>query len=196
MSYVELSEVADVVRGVLRTTKSESVYRLRPSDVASGKAPERGELAMRDQVTAQTGDIAINLAYQPGAAMLITDEMRGVAPTDGIALVRPKYHARLHRDFLTQWLLAGDAVRQLKRSVLGSHMIYVKVSAVQKIQVPVPPLEEQLQLIDGCKSADEWRRLAQSMFDDASKLFDLERRRLNALLRNRMWPAPTQGETS
>jgi restriction endonuclease S subunit len=75
-------------------------------------------------------------------------------------------------------------------------MIYVKVSAVKKIQVPVPPLEEQLQLIDGCKSADEWRRLAQSMVDDASKLFDLERRRLNALLRNRMWPAPTQGETS
>jgi len=196
VSYVELSEAADVIRGVLRTTKSESMYRLRPSDVASGKLPEAGELAVGDEVTARIGDIAINLAYQPGAAMLITNEMRGVAPTDGIALVRPKNHARLHREFLTQWLLAGDPIRQLTKSVLGSHMIYVKVSAVQKIQVPVPPLEEQLQLIDGCKLADEWRKLAQSMFDDASNLLSLERRKLNSILKNRVWPPLTQGENA
>lgn len=183
MSHLALTQVSRVIRGELRTTKSAAEYRLRPSDVANGRPPERITSATVHAVVARAGDIAVNLSYQPGAAMLITAEMDGVAPTDGVALVRIGDDPRVDRTYLTTWLLAGDLVRQLKPHIVGTHMIYVKVSALEKVEVPVPTLDVQRRLTEGCAGAQQWKDLAESMLSDATHLLDLEQRKFNVLLR-------------
>lgn len=182
MSHLALAEISQVIRGELRTTRSESEYRLRPSDVANGRPPERITSSTVHSVMARTGDIAVNLSYRPGTAMLITPEMDGVAPTDGVALVRIGNDPRIDRTYLTTWLLAGDVIRQLKPHIFGTHMIYVKVGALEKVEVPVPTLDVQRRLAEGSVNAQQWKELAVTMLNDATHLLELERRKFNALL--------------
>jgi len=61
-------------------------------------------------------------------------------------------------------------------------MIYVKVGALEKVEVPVPALDVQRRLAEGSINAQQWKELAVTMLNDATHLLELERRKFNALL--------------
>jgi hypothetical protein len=176
-------------KGVLRLTRGEimksdsevanSAPILRPSDVVHNRAPEwesdeSDEPLRVDFPTARIGEIAVCLHFLPGSTCLITESFDGSIPTKGIVLVSIKGDQHVDHDYLKNWLLSGVVQTQLERLQIGSHMATVKMADLRQVQVPIPDMSTQKQLIKAVVDARESLEILSDLAYQSNRLLSLQ----------------------
>ena len=176
-------------KGVLRLTRGEimksdsevanSAPILRPSDVVHNRAPEwesdESDEPLRVELpTARIGEVAVCLHFLPGSTCLITESFDGSIPTKGIVLVSIKGDQHVDHDYLKNWLLSGVLQDRLERLQIGSHMATVKMSDLKQVQVPIPDMATQKQLIKAVVDARESLEILSDLAHQSSRLLSLQ----------------------
>ena len=179
---LEKMGVLRLVRGEIMKSDSEIATRapiLRPSDVVHNRAPEwesdeSDEPLHVDLPTARIGEVAVCLQFSPGSTCLITESFDGSIPTKGIVLVSINGSRFVDREYLKNWMLSGVLKAELERLQVGSHMATVKMSDLKQVQVPIPDISTQKQLIKAVVDARESLEILSDLAHQSNRLLSLQ----------------------
>ena len=167
-----------LIRGEIMKSDSEIATRapiLRPSDVVHNRAPEwesdeSDEPLHVDLPAARIGEVAVCLQFSPGSTCLITESFDGSIPTKGIVLVSINGNQFVDREYLKNWMLSGVLKAELERLQVGSHMATVKMSDLKQVQVPIPDISTQKQLIKAVVDARESLEILSDLAHQSNRL--------------------------
>ena len=179
---LEHTGVLSLTRGEIMKSDSEIATRapiLRPSDVVHNRAPEwesdeSDEPLHVDLPTARIGEVAVCLQFSPGSTCLITESFDGSIPTKGIVLVSINGSRFVDREYLKNWMLSGVLKAELERLQVGSHMATVKMSDLKQVQVPIPDISTQKQLIKAVVDARESLEILSDLAHQSNRLLSLQ----------------------
>ena len=162
--------------GIRRAAQFEGhAFILKPGDVVNKKRPARPHpMAPSDGPTARLGDLAINIDYKPGCAMVIDEGLVGVQPTKGIVLASISSTPQLDAGYLRGWILAGELERQLLPRHRGSTMSYVKLEDLLETAIPIPSLSLQRELAERFVAAENEFLIATRYAEEAREMLELE----------------------
>jgi hypothetical protein len=171
-----------LIRGEIMKSDSEIATRapiLRPSDVVHNRAPEwesdeSDEPLHVDLPAARIGEVAVCLQFSPGSTCLITESFDGSIPTKGIVLVSINGNQFVDREYLKNWMLSGVLKAELERLQVGSHMATVKMSDLKQVQVPIPDISTQKQLIKAVVDARESLEILSDLAHQSNRLLSLQ----------------------
>lgn len=162
--------------GIRRLAQFEGhAFVLKPGDVVNKKRPARPyNVAPTDGPAAQLGDLAINLDYKPGCAMVIDGDLVGVQPTKGIVLARVSSTSQIDAGYLRGWILAGELERRLLPRHRGSTMSYVKLEDLLDTAIPIPNISLQRELAERFAAAEQELSIATQYAEQAREMLELE----------------------
>lgn len=101
----------------------------------------------------RTGDVLIVRTGEPGISCVVPPEYDGSNCID-IIFARPKA-TLMTSEFLSRFMNTSNAKRQAFKARTGIAQQHLNVGAVQRIEVPLPPLNEQQEIVHILKSCDE-----------------------------------------
>lgn len=179
---LEHTGVLSLTRGEIMKSDSAIATRapiLRPSDVVHNRAPEwesdeSDEPLHVDLPTARIGEVAVCLQFSPGSTCLITESFDGSIATKGIVLVSINGSRFVDREYLKNWMLSGVLKAELERLQVGSHMATVKMSDLKQVQVPIPDISTQKQLIKAVVDARESLEILSDLAHQSNRLLSLQ----------------------
>ena len=183
LTFSKLKDLVVIKRGeVMKSDKTLTNLApiLRPSDVVHNRVPERlsseyDEPLPTRFVTARMGDVAVCLHFSPGSACVVSEELDGSIPTQGVALCTfDRSSNRTHSDYLRVWLLSGVLEDELQRLQIGSHMATVKLSDLEQVSVPLPDLATQIALCRPVVDARESAALIKNLAHETDRLLKLQ----------------------
>ena len=90
------------------------------------------------------GDVVVVRTGRPGDAAVVTGETAGMNLID-LILVRPKQI--LASEYLTEFLNSEFGRRRIYRGSAGTAQQHFNVSEFEKLEIPVPPIGEQLEAV-------------------------------------------------
>lgn len=158
---VKLASVADVERSSVQPDAiADGTRYLGLEHIESG-----GQIIGGDPIT--SGDVASSkfafssehVLYgklRPYLAKIALPDFGGVCSTD-ILPVRPK--AKLDRRYLAYFLRQPDMVAKANSLATGANLPRLSPKALEQIEIPLPPLEEQKRIAGILDQADALRRL-------------------------------------
>ncbi|MCT2541265.1 restriction endonuclease subunit S [Sedimentimonas flavescens] len=126
-------------------------------------SPETNEALKRSKIVA--GDVLISIAGTIGRAAIVPKNAPEMNCNQAVAIVRPS--ERIHRRYLLHWLSSDDALSQMSKSKVTGVISNLSLGEIGKLQIPLPPLEEQ-------------KRIA-GILDEAARLCRLRTRALDTL---------------
>lgn len=90
----------------------------------------------------KTDDIIISIVGTIGLISIIDTDLDNASLTENCAkLIYDK--GKLDRDFLYYFLISGEGQEEIKRGIVGSTQPKLPFYNIQKIRLPLPPIEEQ-----------------------------------------------------
>ncbi|WP_315806598.1 MULTISPECIES: restriction endonuclease subunit S [unclassified Bradyrhizobium] len=118
-------------------------------------------------------DLLISIAGTIGRAAIVPADAAPMNCNQAVAIVRPSN--RINRRFLLHWLGTADAERQMTKGKVTGTISNLSLEQIGKLEIPLPPLDEQRRIAAVLDKADALRRkriqslklvddLAQSIF--------------------------------
>jgi len=138
-SGVPLLRIVDLENNVVRDVGLHQITRKLDNEFSRSKL-KGGELLVSIQGT--VGRVAIAPEWAAGANI-----SRTIAR---VAIAREKGNAQ----FIRQWLLSGFGSKALKDSILGTTRDSLNLSALRKIQIPLPSPPEQTKIAEILSTVD------------------------------------------
>lgn len=128
--YIEISDI---------DTFSAKILRAKEIEVED--APSRAQFLVR------TNDIIVSTTrpYR-GAIALVTQEFNHCVCSSGFAIIR-KLKDKMDRKYLLRVLHSNLALKQMEQRMTGGNYPAISPAELLEIQIPVPPIEAQKQII-------------------------------------------------
>lgn len=128
----------------------------------------KSELKKNDVVVVRTG--------RPGDAAVVTDEVVGMNLID-LILVRPK--PLLLAEYLVEFLNSAFGRRRIYKGSAGTAQQHFNVSEFERLEIPVPPIDEQRKAVEQIASLRAQLGLSQ---EQANRLIPIQTAIMAALL--------------
>jgi type I restriction enzyme S subunit len=122
------------------------------------------------------GDVVVVRTGRPGDAALVTDEIAGMNLID-LILVRPK--PVLLPEYLVEFLNSAFGRGRIYRGSAGTAQQHFNVSEFEKLDIPVPPMDEQREAVEQLTCLNAQLKLCQQ---HTNSLTTLQAATLEALL--------------
>ncbi|WP_242017437.1 restriction endonuclease subunit S [Funiculus sociatus] len=186
---VRLGDIVDIFKGSKLTLEENgdlfvvgpAAVRKLSIDVAKLDRTNKLKLPNNPVVT-KANDIVINaLSTYRGQAALVEQELAGYYVSRNIIVVRTE-SAQLSPAYLAIALNSTFVTHQLLERTTGSVIPQITKNALLEVQVPVPSLEEQKQIISRVTSAYHEILVSQQMLHEYEDRLDQAEENLNAML--------------
>jgi restriction endonuclease S subunit len=186
---VRLGDIADIFKGSKLTLKENGdLFVVGPAAVRKlsinvAKLDRTNKLKLpNNPVVTRANDIVINaLSTYRGQAALVEQELAGYYVSRNIIVVRTE-SAQLLPAYLAIALNSTFVTHQLLERTTGSVIPQITKNALLEVQVPVPSLEEQQQIISQVTSAYHEILVSQQMLHEYQDRLDQAEENLNAVL--------------
>ncbi|WP_417463086.1 restriction endonuclease subunit S [Kordiimonas sp.] len=129
-------------------------------------APETNEALKRSKIKA--GDVLISIAGTIGRAAIVPQDAPEMNCNQAVAIVRPS--DRIHHRYLLHWLSSNDAFSQMSKSKVTGVISNLSLGEIGKLEIPLPPLEEQKRIAGILDQAAELCRLRTRALDKLNTL--------------------------
>lgn len=127
---------------------------------------ETNEALKRSKI--QAGDVLISIAGTIGRAAIVPSDAEEMNCNQAVAIVRPSNN--IDRRYLLHWLSSDDALSQMARGKVTGVISNLSLGEIGKLQIPLPPLEEQKRIAGILDQADALRRLRTRALDKLGTL--------------------------
>jgi type I restriction enzyme S subunit len=135
------------------------VLFIRSGDVAAGHLRSETLRTISEGISAQYsrtilrgGELLVALVGQPGACAIAPGRLAGANIARQVGLVR--LSARVEPDFVRLFLTSNAGKRALLRETLGSVQQVINLRDLEKVPVPVPPIDEQQAIASVVRSVE------------------------------------------
>jgi type I restriction enzyme, S subunit len=144
----------------LTPEKNDHPY-IRVRDIANRTVPKDNLLYVPDDVfpsisryIVNTDDLIISIVGTIGLVSIIDGGLNNASLTENCAkIIYDK--ERIHRDFLYYFLISGQGQEEIRKGTVGSTQPKLPFYNIQKIQLPIPPVEEQKAIAKILSSLDD-----------------------------------------
>ncbi|MBM2323034.1 MULTISPECIES: restriction endonuclease subunit S [Marivita] len=169
-SRATLKEEASVItKGTTPTTLGYSVTSsgvpfLRAQNLVDGSVSVGADPLFVSNATHQAlkrskihpKDVLISIAGTIGRASIVPDDAEEMNCNQAVAIVRTS--EKIDRRFMLHWLSSADAQSQMSKSKVTGVISNLSLGQIGALQIPLPPLEEQLRIAGILDAADALRR--------------------------------------
>ena len=162
----ELSEL--ITKGTTPTSlgfdfADSGVGFLRVQNVSGGRVNyEQNTLFINAQVHQElkrsqilSGDVLLSIAGTIGRTGVVPENAPPLNCNQAVAIIRPTQ--KVFRSFLRHWLESNDAQSQMRGSTVTGTIQNLSLAQVGNLQVPLPPLPEQIRIAAILDQADALR---------------------------------------
>ena len=118
-------------------------------------SPATNDALKRSKIKAD--DVLISIAGTIGRAAIVPSDAQEMNCNQAVAIVRPSEN--IDRRFLLHWLSSNDALSQMARGKVTGVISNLSLGEIGKLEIPLPPLEEQKRIAGILDQADALRRL-------------------------------------
>ena len=113
-------------------------------------------------------DILISIAGTIGQAAIVPSDAEEMNCNQAVAIVRPSDN--IDRRYLLHWLSSDDALSQMARGKVTGVISNLSLGEIGKLQILLPPLDEQKRIAGILDQADALRRLRTRTLDKLNTL--------------------------
>jgi type I restriction enzyme S subunit len=185
-SLAELAEV--ITKGTTPTTLGHEFTEmgipfLRVQNIEGGKVNFERDTLFIDERTHEAlsrsrirpGDVLVSIAGSIGRAGIVPIGAPALNCNQAVAIVRPK--ESVHRPFLRLWIESSGAQQQIRSSTVTGTISNLSLSQLGNLQIPLPPLAEQLRIaevLDKAEALRAKRRAALAQLDSLTQSLFLD----------------------
>lgn len=114
-------------------------------------------------------DFLITIAGTIGKVAIVPDEFPECNCNQAIAILRFDY-AKLHPEYLFHWLHTQDALQQITGKKVTATISNLSLGQIKNLEIPLPPLAEQMQIAAILDAADKLRQKDQQLVEHYNAL--------------------------
>lgn len=129
-------------------------------------SPETNEALQRSKI--RPNDILISIAGTIGRAAIVPSRAEEMNCNQAVAIVRPT--EKVDRRYFLHWLSSEDALAQMGRGKVTGVISNLSLGEIGKLEIPLPPLDEQRRIAGILDQADALRRLRARALDKLNTL--------------------------
>lgn len=129
-------------------------------------SPETNEALQRSKI--RPNDILISIAGTIGRAAIVPSLAEEMNCNQAVAIVRPT--EKVDRRYFLHWLSSEDALAQMGRGKVTGVISNLSLGEIGKLEIPLPPLDEQRRIAEILDQADALRRLRARALDKLNTL--------------------------
>ncbi|MCD8353970.1 MAG: hypothetical protein LUC47_06635 [Clostridiales bacterium] len=124
---------------------------------------------LEDALFTQTGDVAVRLSY-PLFPVLITTDSQGILVPSQIAILRVKDSTTIIPGYLRLYLAQRSVQERVKEIESGTAQRTVKIGTILDLQIVVPDLKTQKEVVSIDELSRKRERLYRSLIDQERSL--------------------------
>ncbi|MDL5363923.1 restriction endonuclease subunit S [Halalkalicoccus sp. NIPERK01] len=156
---------------------------IRVSDLIEGELPEDGYMRTTTEIHEQysrsvvhPGDLIMSIRATVGKVMQVPDHLEEANLGRGIARIRPD--KSVNGDFLYYVLNSSLAHQEFNRLSKGATFSEVTLEMVRNLEIPLPPIEEQRQVVDQIQAGLESGQHLDEKVSECESLIEEKRQAL------------------
>jgi len=177
VSQVRLAEESEIItKGSTPTTlgfefEQDGVPFVRAQNLVDGTVSIEVDPLYISQATHKAlkrsqilpADVLLSIAGTIGRAAVVPDETGPMNCNQAVAIIRPS--GRIDRRFLLHWFSSNDARSQISKGKVTATISNLSLSEIGKLNIPLPPLDEQRRIAAILDKADALRRKRKRAID-------------------------------
>ncbi len=141
----------DFLENGIKLIRGGDVYKGKISQTLRTITPELSKQYQRTIL--EGGELIVSLVGNPGEVALVPKVLAGANLARQVGLVRLKNN--IYSNFVLYYLMSPQGVGQLSSKVMGSVQQVINLADLRKVEIQIPPIEEQKAISSVLSSLDD-----------------------------------------